>query len=208
MSSSKKFWDKSANKYAASEISDVSSYERKLVETQQLLSPEMNVVEFGCGTGTTAICHAPFVNHIYAIDISENMIQIGRAKASEAGVANITFTRGSLLEFTAPESSIDVVLGLNILHLVADRRETLKEVGRILKPGGIFVSSTACIGNSAMRLIKFFTPVGKLLGLMPDVYVFTDAELKEEMLESGFNIERQWCHGNSVETWFVVSRKV
>ena len=61
----------------------------------------MRIVEFGCGTGTTAVHHAPHVQHIDAIDISENMLEIGRGKARQAGVDNLTFTRGTLTEFNA-----------------------------------------------------------------------------------------------------------
>ena len=41
----------------------------------------MEVLEFGCGTGGTAIIHAPYVKHIRAIDISGNMIAIAKGKA-------------------------------------------------------------------------------------------------------------------------------
>jgi len=208
MASSQAFWNKVAKKYSNSTISDIPTYERKLTETQQLFSPEMRILEFGCGTGSTAIQHAPFVSHIDATDSAENMIQIGRQKAIEAGIDNITFTSATLKEFAAEDASIDVVLGLNILHLIADWQDTLLEVHRILKPGGAFVSSSACLGDSPMRLIKLMTPLGKLLGLMPDVYVFKKAELAQEITDSGFKIENQWCHGKLVESCFIVARKI
>jgi len=205
---SDKFWDKSAEKYEKSKISDEESYQRKLTQTQQLFSQDMHVVEFGCGTGTTAIHHAPHVKHIDATDVSENMIDIGRTKAEAAGADNITFSLGTLMDLGANEASIDVVLGLNVLHLVPDRKTVLAEVARILKPGGALVSSTACIGDSPLRLIKLITPLGKLLGLMPDVYVFTDTELANEITISGFKIENQWHHGKPVKTAFIIARKI
>lgn len=207
MATSEKFWNKVSEKYANSKISDIPNYERKLAETQKLFTPEMRVLEFGCGTGSTAIEHAPFVSHIDATDSAENMIQIARRKAIEAGVENITFTSTTLKAFAAADDSIDVVLGLNILHLMADWQDTLVEVQRILKPGGAFVSSSACLGDSPMRLIKLITPLGKLLGLMPDVYVFKKAELAQKISDSGFEIESQWCHGKPVESCFIVARK-
>lgn len=205
---SDKFWDKSAEKYEKSKISDEESYHRKLTETQQLFSQDMHVVEFGCGTGTTAIHHAPHVKCIDATDVSENMIDIGRIKAKTAGVNNITFSRGTLMDLGAGDASIDVVLGLNVLHLISDRKSVLAEAARILKPGGALVSSTACIGGSPMRLIKFITPLGKLLGLMPDVYIFTDTELVNEITNAGFKIESQWHHGKAVKTAFIVARRI
>jgi 2-polyprenyl-3-methyl-5-hydroxy-6-metoxy-1,4-benzoquinol methylase len=208
MSSSERFWDKTAERYARSPVSDEATYQKKLAETQSFLRPEMRVVEFGCGTGTTAIHHAAHVQHVDAIDISEKMLDIGRGKARDANIDNITFTRGTLVEFNAAEASVDAVLGLNVIHLLPDREEVIAEVARILKPGGIFVSSTVCLGQSYLRFIKLVAPLGKTLGLMPDVYVLTEEELASEVTRAGFVIERQWHHGKGGIAVFIVARKL
>ncbi len=208
MAESDKFWDRMANRYAKSPVSDEATYQKKLAETQRLFTPNMRILEFGCGTGTTAVHHAPHVLHIDAIDISENMLEIGRGKAREAGVENITFTRGTLTEFSAETASLDAVLGLNVIHLLPDRQAVIAEVVRILKPGGIFVSSTVCLGHSYLRFIKLAAPLGKLLGLMPDVFVLTETELASGVTNAGFVIERQWHHGKKGIAVFMVARKV
>jgi ubiquinone/menaquinone biosynthesis C-methylase UbiE len=208
MSTSDKFWDRTAERYANSPVSDEAAYQRKLAETQSFFTPTMRMLEFGCGTGTTAVHHAPHVQHIDAIDISENMLEIGRGKASEAEIDNITFTRATLAEFNADNASYDVVLSLNVIHLLPDRQAAIAEVARILKPGGIFVSSTVCLGQSYLRFIKLVAPLGKMLGLMPDVFVLTEAELASELASAGFEIERQWHHGKNDIAVFMVARKV
>jgi len=208
MPKSDKFWDKTAERYAKSTIADEETYQRKLAETQGFFEPNMRILEFGCGTGTTAIHHAPHVQHVDATDISENMLEIGRGRAKEAGIDNITFTRGTLADFKAEDASLDAVLGLNVIHLVPDRQAVLAEVARILKPGGIFVSSTACLGLSLLRFIKLVAPLGKMLGLMPDVFVMTEEELATEITRAGFKIERQWHHGKSGIGVFIVARKL
>ena len=207
MTKSDKFWDKTAERYAKSPISDEETYQNKLAETQSFLGPGMRIAEFGCGTGTTAIQHAPHVQHIDAIDISENMLEIGRGKARAAGVDNITFTLGTLIEFNAEDASMDAVLGLNVIHLLPDRQAVFAEVARILKPGGVFVSSTACLGHSLLRFIKLVAPLGKMMGLMPDVYIMTEAELANEITRAGFKIERQWHHGKGGIAVFMIARK-
>jgi len=207
MPGSEKFWDKAAEKYADSPISDEASYQRKLSETQSQFTPDMRVLEFGCGTGTTAITHAPHVEHIQAIDISQNMLDIGRSRAAEAGVENITFTRSSLTDLAAQSESFDAVLGLNVLHLLPDRQAVLAEAARILKPGGIFVSSTVCLGHSYLRFIKYLVPLGRWLGLMPDVFVMTEDVLVGELQAAGFTIERQWSHGKTAISAFIVARR-
>jgi len=208
MPKSDKFWDKIAKRYAKSTVSDEETYQKKLAETQSFFRPDMRIVEIGCGTGTTAVHHAPHVLHIDALDISENMLEIGRGKAREAGIKNITFTRATLAEFNAEDARFDAVLGLNVIHLLPDRQAVIAEVARILNPGGIFVSSTACIGNSYLRFVKLIVPLGKMLGLMPDVFILTEGELANEVSHAGFKIERQWHHGKSGISVFMVARKV
>lgn len=208
MSLSDKFWDTKAEAYAKSAISDEESYQRKLRETQSLFSLDMRVLEFGCGTGATAVQHASHVQHIDALDISENMLEIGRNRATEASVSNITFARATLAEFNAEASSFDVVLGLNVIHLMPERAAVLTEVARVLKSGGVFVSSTGCLGNSYLRFIRLLVPLGKLLGLMPDVYVMTESELVAEIESAGFAIETRWHHGIGDINVFIIARKL
>lgn len=73
MKDSKTFWDNSAQRYAKSRIQDEAAYRKKLEITQHYLQPDWSVLEFGCGTGSTALIHAPHVKDILATDISDNM---------------------------------------------------------------------------------------------------------------------------------------
>ena len=85
------FWDRVAPRYSQQPISDTESYARKLAETQALMRPDMRVLELGCGTGSTALKHAPHVSHIDATDVSATMIAIAREKAEQAGINPIDF---------------------------------------------------------------------------------------------------------------------
>ena len=55
-----RFWDRHAKGYAKRPVPDEAAYQRKLKMTQDYLTPDMEVLELGCGTGTTALIHAPF----------------------------------------------------------------------------------------------------------------------------------------------------
>ncbi len=207
MTDNAKFWDKSAERYAASPVSDERAYQRKLAETQGLFGPQMRILEFGCGTGTTAIHHAPHVAHIDAIDISGNMLEIARSRITASEIENITLTRGTLTGFGADPASMDVVLGLNVLHLLPDREAAIAEAFRILRPGGAFVTSTVCLGASYLRFLKLVAPIGKLFGLIPDIYVLSEQQLRSEMEAQGFDIETQWAHGKNDIAVFAIARK-
>ncbi|NQU58582.1 MAG: class I SAM-dependent methyltransferase, partial [Rhodospirillales bacterium] len=111
------FWDRHAQRYAKSPVEDEAAYQKKLKVTQDYLKPDMEVLEFGCGTGTTSIFHAPFVRHTRAIDISKEMLGIAQAKAESAIVKNITFEQASIDELNAVDATYDAVMGHSILHL-------------------------------------------------------------------------------------------
>ena len=200
-----KFWDKHAERYSKSPVADEETYQKKLQVTREYLRPEMEVLEFGCGTGSTAITHAPFVKHIEAIDISSKMIEIARGKADPTGVKNITFRRSSIDEFSVPEQSFDAVLGLSILHLLDNKEEVISKVHEMLKPGGIFVTSTACLGNT-MKFFKVIAPIGKFFGLLPVLRVFTTKELEGSLTDAGFEINYQWQPGKG-KSVFIVAKK-
>ncbi len=165
----------------------------------------MEVMEFGCGTGSTAIAHAPHVKHILATDFSAGMIEIARGKATAAGVENVTFSQMAIDEYTAADGTFDGVMGHSILHLVEDRDAVISEVYRMLKPGGLFISNTACLGDK-MKYFKLIGPIGNFFGLLPMVNVFSVRELTDSLTGAGFEIDHQWQPEKAVSV-FIVAKK-
>ena len=200
-----RFWNRIAKKYARSPISDEASYQRKLEETQALMRPDMQVLEFGCGTGSTAITHAAHVAQITAIDISHEMIAIAQNKAAEAQIENIDFIVSDIGEFVGAEQKYDMILGLSILHLTPDRDATLKSVYEMLEPGGYFISSTPCIAD-IMPVFKLIAGAGYTLGLLPLVRVFGRGAFEQSIVNAGFEIETAWQPGPK-SSLFVIARK-
>ncbi len=205
MVEAQKFWDRMAEGYSKKPIADEASYQRKLEVTRQYFRPDMDVLEFGCGTGSTAISHAPYVKNIQAIDISSKMIEIAQAKADKSNIKNITFKRADIDEFSALDQSFDVVLGLSILHLLENMNEVVSKVQKMLKPGGVFVSSSVCIADE-MKIFKYIAPVGQLLGMVPPVKIFHRTDLHESLANGGFKIDCQWQPGKGKGV-FIVARK-
>ncbi len=197
------FWDKIAERYSKQPVADEAAYQKKLQVTRQYFQPDMEVLEFGCGTGSTAITHAPYVKHIQAIDISSRMIEIARGKADAKNINNITFKRSSFDELGVPDETLDAVLGLSILHLLHNREDVIARVYKMLKPGGIFATSTVCIGDT-MAFFKFIAPVGKFFGLI--LRVFTAKELENSLIGTGFKIDYQWQPGKG-KSVFIVAKK-
>ena len=199
------FWDKLADRYAAQPISDEAAYRTKLARTQSYFTPDMELFEFGCGTGGTAIIHAPKVRHVRAVDFSARMIEIARDRAKAAGVDNVTFERGDIGAMDLPPASYDMVLGLSILHLLPPKDAVIAKVHQMLKPGGLFVSSTACLGDS-MKLFRLVAPLGRKLGLLPHLNVMDHAQLRADIATAGFAIEHDW-RPNPKAAVFIIARK-
>lgn len=200
-----RFWDRHAAGYAKRPVPDETAYRRKLEITRGYLTPDMDVLEFGCGTGSTALALGPSVRHIRATDMSGNMIAIARDKAAAAGLANATFERVAIEDIDAPDESYDAILGHSILHLVADRRAAIAHVSRLLKPGGVFISSTACL-RGAMPGLRLAVTIGHFFGLLPAVAFFTVADLEADMTGAGFVIDRKWQPGPK-KAVFIIAKK-
>lgn len=199
------FWDKIADKYAATPIADEDAYQRKLRETRSLFTKEMRLLEFGCGTGGTALQHAPYVSHIDAIDISPRMIEIAEEKRAAGIVANVHFQAWDIESFEAAGPGYDMVLGLSILHLLEDRRAIMAKVYDMLPPGGVFVSSTACLGDF-MPWFPLLVPFGRLIGKLPLVRCFRQETLETELRRAGFVLDMVWRPAKK-QAVFIIARK-
>lgn len=204
--SSAKFWDRVAPGYSKQPIADSESYARKLAMTQALMQPTMQVLEFGCGTGSTALEHAPHVAHIDATDVSGAMIAIGREKAKQAGNGNVSFTQAGVEDFQAPDDHYDMVLALNLLHLLPDRAAALAKIHRLLKPGGYFISSTVCLSDR-MWFLRPVIPVMQWLGKAPYVSFLGVNTVLKEVASAGFAEQEHWTHGRA-SSLFLVAKKV
>lgn len=204
MAQIERMWDWTARRYAKTPIADQETYERKLNETKALLTPDAEVFEFGCGTGSTALWHAPHVKRIEATDGSAKMIEICREKAEAAGISNVTFRHELATEYFGMDK-FDAVFAFSILHLLRDRVGALATVERILKPGGRFFSSTMCI-KDAGRFMRMVAPVIRIAPIMPYVASFTETQLKAEIEDAGLVIERSWKPKPGAAT-FIIAQK-
>jgi len=143
------------------------------------------------------------VGHLLATDVSEAMIAIARHKAAEAGAGNLHF-QVAAADQVEPTGPLDAVLALSLLHLVDDRDALISRVRSLLKPGGLFITSTPCLGDFA----RWFGPLGAAghaLGLLPRVRIFTRRELEDSLKRAGFAIEHIW-QPSARSAMFIVAR--
>lgn len=202
----KSFWDNAAEKYAKSAIGNEAVYQAKLDATQKYFKPESEVLELGCGTGSTSLHHAPMVRHILATDISDKMLEFGRSRAKEAGIENVTFQQATVENLNADPASFDVVLALNIFHLIEDPEAAVHKASSLLKPGGVLVTGTPCLGDVVINYYRLIIPLMRLLGKAPPVQYVKRKDLERYFEEAGFEIDFQRPPAKG-EAAFIIAKK-
>lgn len=115
------------------------------------------VLDYGCGTGTTALLLAEHGAQVTGIDISDVAIQMAREQAALRGQSNAVFSvmDAEALEFDA--NSFDIVCGMSILHHL-QLQKALRELGRVLRPTGKAFFLEPMGHNPAINLYRRCTP--------------------------------------------------
>ena len=103
------------------------------------LRPGETVLDLGSGAGIDVLLSARRVSpggHAYGVDMTEEMLEVARANQQRSGIANATFLKGTIEELPLPDASVDVVISNCVINLAADKSRVLREISRVLKPGG------------------------------------------------------------------------
>ncbi|MDZ7784269.1 MAG: class I SAM-dependent methyltransferase [Halioglobus sp.] len=202
MDRSYRFWNRMARRYASRPLDDEIAYLKKLGIMREHVDPFTDVLEIGCGTGSTALILGPHARHYLAIDFSQSMIDIARDKAARSAIDNVSFQCTAFEQLDAQEETFDVIIGQSVLHLMANWRSSIAQMHSLLRPGGIFISSTACLGDF-MPAIRYIAPAGRLLGLLPRLSVFSLEDLRAALTDAGFTIDHEWQPGEKKGVFIV-----
>ena len=117
----------------------------------------LRLLDFGCGPGTVTVGLAEAVQpgEVHGVDMEESQIEMARTAAAAGGHDNITFHVGNVYELPFEDNYFDVAHCHAVLMHVPDTQTALKEVKRVLKPGGI-IASREMIADSS-----FIEPAGE-----------------------------------------------
>ncbi len=102
------------------------------------------VLDLGSGAGADVLISARRVGatgRAIGLDMTDEMLELARANAAEAGVANAEFVKGHIEEIPLPDASVDVVISNCVINLSGDKPQVLREAARVLRPGGRFAVS-------------------------------------------------------------------
>ena len=105
-----------------------------LAATLALLDPTWIVGDLGCGTGALAAALTPHVARVHAVDASPAMVLAARSRLSQ--FTNVQLHTGTLEALPLIDHALDVAVLSLVLHHVPDPHCALREVRRVLRPGG------------------------------------------------------------------------
>ena len=204
-----RFWNKVARRYARDPIADMGGYEKTLLRVQSLLATDAEVLEIGCGTGTTALRLAPGINRLLATDVSSEMIAIAREKLAMDPQPQLEFRVADAGTPPAAPASFDAVLAFNVLHLVEDLPGALRSALDALKPGGLFISKTPCLLEMNPLIPRLALPLMRALGMAPPVACFSADQLQEALARQGMHVVSVEWHATRRKDFrpFIVARK-
>ena len=152
------FWDRVAPLYDLA----VNALNRRVYDgmgraVARLIRPGDTVLECACGTGAISAAIAPACARVVATDYSEGMLKQARKKLAKH--SNVTVEQADITDLRYANDSFDAVVAGNVIHLLPEPGDALKELKRVVRPGGTiivptYVSLTDGANNPIPRLLS------------------------------------------------------
>ena len=211
MNKTQKFWDKQAKRYDSSERQFEPVFKEVVAQTKTYLNASDHVLDFGCATGTKTLEFVDGIQHIHGLDISTEMINEAIKKKSEQGVKNVSFSQGSVFSHDLEKASFDKIVAYGIMHLLEDSEKVVQRIHGLLKPGGLFISTTACLQDKMAfknRLEFSAYALIKRLGIFPlHLNIFKTSDVENLMSSQGFSLVKADTIFHGITISFIVARK-
>ena len=102
------------------------------------------VLDLGSGAGADVLISARRVGPTgtaIGLDMTDEMLELARANAAEAGIENAEFVKGYLEDMPLGDATVDVVISNCVINLSGDKPRVIREAARVLRPGGRFAVS-------------------------------------------------------------------
>tara|TARA_B100000780_G_C21095187_1_gene441648 strand:+ start:1095 stop:1721 length:627 start_codon:yes stop_codon:yes gene_type:complete len=201
MNKSEKFFDKVSSK-SKSEPDETAS---KIIEaTKEYLAKDNYILDFGCGSGSITNKIANEATAIDAIDISDGMLEFAKEHAKADSISNVNYVKSSIYDERFDNKQYDVILAFNVLHYIDDIPRLINRINTLLKPNGVFISSTACLKERKSIISYLVLLLGKI-GIIPKMYFYKINELESLITNEYFDIIKSKKLSKLPE-YFIVTR--
>lgn len=208
MDKDEKFWDRQANDFINHEKNTQLDKNKDFITTLKYLDRDDIVLDYGCATGIISNALSDRVKEIHAIDISSKMIEIARNKADELDIDNVTYTHATIFDERYKDESFNVILAFRILHMLEDINSIVSRIHGLLKPGGTFISVSACMGDQKTPLSILLYLASRLKIVPQHINLFKLPELQSIITNTGFDIVEYEKMDDKVPHYCIVARKI
>ncbi|HEY7226045.1 MAG TPA: arsenite methyltransferase [Micromonosporaceae bacterium] len=149
------------------------------------LNPGETVLDLGSGGGIDVLLSARRVGptgKAYGLDMTDEMLELARHNAEQAGATNVEFLRGQIEDIPLPNASVDVVISNCVVNLSTDKPAVFASTYRVLRPGGRIGISDVVAGNDLTPSQR--AERGDWVGCIAGALSF--AEYQQGLVDSGF----------------------
>ncbi len=206
-----KFWDMMSNNFdkEAKDNGREQLHVKTIENAKKYLNIGDTVLDCGCATGRKTIEIAGHVKKVHGIDISSKMIEAAKRKVAERKIENIDFAQAIIFDERYKRESFDVILAFNVLHLLEDTQKVMQRINELLKPGGLMISSTVCMGKKK-SFLTIVLPLLTKIGVIPSMRFFKASELEDSIADERFQIIETNSLNNlgSVPSQFIIAKKI
>jgi ubiquinone/menaquinone biosynthesis C-methylase UbiE len=165
---------------------------RELAFLLPYLRSGQNVLDCGCGPGSITIGLAEIAapGQVTGVDVEPRQLETARTLAAERGVHNLRFQSGSITALPFPDASFDVAVAHFVIEHLRDPMPALREMRRVLKPGGIAAIKDPYYPGFTFRprlpeIVRIEELLAKVRARMGASVAYA-ADLRARLLEAGF----------------------
>jgi 2-polyprenyl-3-methyl-5-hydroxy-6-metoxy-1,4-benzoquinol methylase len=207
------FWNKKAKRYDNNERRFEAVIIKEVIfKTKEYLNKSDEVLDFGCATGTRTLELAGTIKQIHGLDISDEMIKEATKKKNELNILNASFIQGSIFKNDFKKASFDKIISYGVIHLLDDSKKVIQRIHELLKPDGIFISTTACLKDKMAiknRLEFSAYLLIKRLGFFPiHVNMLKTNDVENLVVNENFQIVQAEKIFHGITISFIVARKL
>ncbi|MEZ8695880.1 class I SAM-dependent methyltransferase [Vibrio lentus] len=211
MNKTENFWNKASKGYDKSEARFEYIHNMTREDAKKHLNVSNVVLDYGCGTGTKSCELASHVKAIHAIDISAEMVEAAKNKAANNNIKNVRFAQTTIFDNEYENESFDVIFAFNMLHTVDNPHHVVQRIHELLKPNGLLISTTPCLGGRKSLLVSMQIHLVRILskiGIIPiTIRQYKSSDLDNLLIEGDFQITEAKEIYKGASSYFAVARK-